>query len=190
MDFMSAITGIGSTLFTNSANKSMANRQMAFQERMSATSYQRSMADMKAAGLNPILAYKQGGATTPSGATAQMQNPIDPAINSANSKVQRKKTKSETELLAITKIKEAQIANLNNQLTLRAAWDSDSAYQKYQQEKMVTAVMNANLKAQLHRGKVEGETIQLQTPERYIKTLRGVLESTNSALDLYKPRRK
>jgi hypothetical protein len=47
-----------------SAEQAQLNRE--WQEYMSSTAYQRAMADMKKAGLNPILARQNGGASTPS----------------------------------------------------------------------------------------------------------------------------
>ena len=81
------------TASANRANLQIARENTQFQERMSSTAYQRAMQDMKIAGLNPILAYQQGGAGTPSGSTATMQaapvqkpdyqDPLSPAVSGA-----------------------------------------------------------------------------------------------------------
>lgn len=54
------------------ANEAQKNRD--WQERLSNTEYQRAVKDMQAAGINPLLAYSQGGASTPSGSTASQSS--------------------------------------------------------------------------------------------------------------------
>lgn len=83
VDIGLGLLGAGGQAMTNRQNLQMAREQMRFQERMSNTAEQRRVEDLKAAGLNPAMAYG-GAASTPLGASATMQDIIGPGIANAN----------------------------------------------------------------------------------------------------------
>lgn len=162
MSWYQAAAQIGSGLLSRSgqseANKTnikLQKEQLAWQERMSNTAHQRQVADLQAAGLNPMLSVSGTGASTPNVAPARVENVEEDAAKyysaAAASAAALKKTEAETKLIdeqaeSIRSMRDPKVENVRSG-TARNIAEQSLAEQRLVTERLQGPKVEADTKA-------------------------------------------
>lgn len=159
----------------NRTNIRLAREQMQFQERMRSTQYQTAVEDLRAAGLNPILAAG-ASAGTPSGATAHVEDAIGKGVSSALAakRIQREFAAMDTQI-DLNKAQKRSIDLRNEIDKVKGYWEGESAQaqarmlqnQKQFNDKLLEANLTdaetARINAEIDRKMVYADAIGRRT---------------------------
>lgn len=147
----------------NALNSAEAAKSRAWQEEMRNTAYQSTTADMRKAGLNPMMAFSQGATATPGApATARMENIKQGASQTALNSVQAQN------VIADTNNKRAQAEQIETQTALMKAQEKNTSAQTDK-----TRAETGNIEATLPKINQEIKNLKLQArteEERVILT--------------------
>ncbi|AZL82941.1 DNA pilot protein [Apis mellifera associated microvirus 61] len=145
------------SVFANQSNQQSVADQMRFQGYMSSTAHQREVADLRAAGLNPILSALGAGSSSPQGAAAQIQNPLEGISKGMETAIAVKQQKKDFEQ------KDAQISNTQQDTSNKIAQSglinaqAISTAKDVEQKTLQTKLLKETLPHAIKKAKAEGD---------------------------------
>lgn len=177
---IAAAASLAGGIMGNKASAKEAEKNRDFQEEMSNSAFQRQVQDMRLAGINPMLAAKVGGASTPTGSQASQSDFVTPAVNAGtsayNASLQTQAVKAnventnadtvkkgeEAELIRIEKNKAAASAPLIEQQTATSAAQAKQYEAQVRlTDTQVSKVLEETAHIKSDRARVEAATNEL-----------------------------
>lgn len=171
----------------NEQNMRLSRDQMSFQERMSSTAHQRQVADLRAAGLNPILSAN-AGASAPSGSLAEVKNPIESGVGSALELRRLKKeldaVESQTSLNSQTASTQRSQEGVNKQTQINLNEQNKIQKEQLKQTQAVTDAIKAESRVRKKHAEFDEKAADY---DAWTKRINSGLGIGSNALDLLNP---
>lgn len=168
----------GEGFITSAFNAWQADLNRDFQRDMSNTAIQRQVKDMRAAGINPIMAARYGGASTPAGSTAQAtsarvaQTALESDVARADIAAKMATAENQASAAGVNRATERQMTG-SYEVQLQTAWAN---LEQVRTSTSKTAVERDNIEKMQQRIEAEIRNIQAQTHTTALGFARGEAE--------------
>lgn len=184
-------SSVAPTMLENVFNKKAATKTYQRQQELRETAYQDTMADMNAAGLNPILAYSKGPTATPSTSTSSVSaKPLQNLASSALAYKEKDVAIKEAEARAHTQTTQAvqniKAGRLSDEQRALVKENQTATRLSNELERIRLDVANTAKQSLVTKAQFRSDNPTLQKFDALMESFGKILGNGNSAMDIIK----